>query len=71
MSSDLLAARFAERGFALGPCRGGSGFLKRTLGRRFAGPSDQLLARAFETPRTSADRSGVANGVVISCAVIP
>lgn len=29
-----------------------------------------LLARAFETPRTSADRSGVAKGVVISCAAM-
>jgi hypothetical protein len=42
MSSDLLAARFAERGFAIGPCQSGSGFLKRAPGRRFAGPSDQL-----------------------------
>jgi hypothetical protein len=29
-----------------------------------------FLARALETPRTSADRSGVAKGVVISCAAI-
>ncbi len=29
-----------------------------------------LLARAFETPSTSADRSGVAKGVVISCAAM-
>jgi hypothetical protein len=29
-----------------------------------------LVARVLETPRTSADRSGVTKGVVISCAAI-
>jgi hypothetical protein len=46
-SSELLAGRFAARGFAIGPCRTGSGFLKRTPGRRFTGPSDQLAGTGF------------------------